>query len=234
MGRVSRGERTGTSRSSVAGDHALRSTGPAPRPTAVAGRVLVTVVAMVVALVAVSACSSGDDDDAADGDEPSTTTEAPETTSTTADVRAREEDAVRQARQAAADAWIDSTAPPEADPDAPVIAETYVGPMLELLVETARGLKINGWAIRYPEDSQYDLDITSIRFDEDDGQEIAFIEVCTVDDGERIVIDTGEVLDGGVNTVRATEAMRKVDGAWKLAERREDSTLEGVAQCEDE
>jgi hypothetical protein len=199
-----------------------------------AGRMLVTVVAMVVALVAVSACSSGDDDDAADGDEPSTTTEAPETTSTTEDVRAQEEQAVREARQAASDAWIDSTAPPQADPDNPAIAETHVGLMYDQLVSTATAFELNGWAIRYEEDSQYQLTIDSIRFGEDDeGRKVAYLEVCTVDDGERVVVSNGDVLDSGLKTVRATEAMLEVDGVWKLAERSEEPPLEG-AQCEDE
>jgi hypothetical protein len=194
--------------------------------------VLVTVVAMVVALVAVTACSSGDDDDAADGDE-SSTTEARETTSTTEDVRAQEEAAVREARQAASDAWNESTGPPAADPENPAIAETHVGPMYDQLIATSEAFMLNGWVIRYPEDSQYELVIDSVRFDEDDeGQPVAFLDVCTVDDGERVVVSTGEVLDSGLQTVKAEEAMRKVDGVWKLAERREEPPLEG-AQCED-
>lgn len=193
-------------------------------------RMLFIAVALVVGLVGVSACS-GDDDEGADSDEPSATTTVPESTTTTVDTEAAEEAAVTEARQAAADAWIDSTAPPTPDPDAPIIAETHVGPMLDQLVETARGLERNGWAIRYPENSQYEVDITSIRLSEDDGQPVAFLEVCTVDDGERIVVDTGEVLAGGLKTIYATEAMRKVDGVWKLAERREDDYQEGVAEC---
>lgn len=192
-------------------------------------KVLFIAVALVVGLMTVSACG-GDDDDAADADEPSTTA-APESTTSTVDPTAAEEAAVKEARQAAADAWIDSTAPPAPDPDAPVIAETHIGPMLDQLVETARGLERNGWAIRYPENSQYEVDIKSIRFDEDEGEEVAFLEVCTVDDGERVVVDTGEVLAGGLRTIEATEAMRKVDGVWKLAERREDDYQEGVAEC---
>lgn len=191
-------------------------------------KVLFIAVALAVGLTALSACG-GDDDDAADED-PSTTS-APETTTTTADAAAAKEAAVREARQAADQAWIDSTAPPTPDPDAPVIAETHVGPMLDQLVETARGLERNGWAIRYPENSQYQFDIESVRFSEDDGQPVAFLEVCTVDDGERIVADTGEVLAGGLRTIHATEAMREVDGVWKLAERREDEPKEGVAEC---
>jgi hypothetical protein len=103
--------------------------------------------------------------------------------------------------------------------------------MFDRLTETVRGLRANGWAIRYPENSQYRLDIQSIRFDEDDGQEIAFIEVCGVDDGERFDMASGEVLEGGVRTLQLTEAMRKVDGEWKLAERRQNSYQEGVVEC---
>jgi hypothetical protein len=193
--------------------------------------VLLIAVALVVGLVGLGACG-GDDDGGAEGDEPAaTTTTVADSTTTTVDAEAAEEAAVREARQAADQAWIDSTAPPAPDPDAPAIAETHVGPMLEQLVETARGLERNGWAIRYPENSQYEVDISSIRFSDDDGQPVAFLEVCTVDDGERIVVDTGEVLAGGVRTIHATEAMRKVDGVWKLAERREDDYQEGVAEC---
>lgn len=199
------------------------------RQRAVIAKVLFIAVALVVGLGAVGACSGGDDE-GADGEEPTTTTTS-ETTTTTVDARAEEEAAVREARQAAADAWIGSTAPPAPDPEATAIAETHVGPMFEQLVETARGLERNGWAIRYPDDSQYTVDITSVRLSEDDGEPVAFLEVCTVDDGERIVVDTGEVLAGGLRTIHATEAMRKIDGVWKLAERREDDYQEGVAEC---
>jgi hypothetical protein len=192
------------------------------------------VLVIMVVLVTVAACSSGDDnDDAADGDEP-TTTEAAETTSTTEDVSAQEEQAVREARQAASDAWLDSTAPPQADPGNPAIAETHVGLMYDQLVSTATAFELNGWAIRYPEDSQFELVVDSVRFGEDDeGHEVAYLEVCTVDDGERVVVSNGDVLESGLQTVRASEAMLKVDGVWKLAERGEQPPLEG-AQCEDE
>jgi hypothetical protein len=191
-------------------------------------KVLFIAVALAVGLTALSACG-GDDDDAADED-PSTTS-APETTTTTADATAAKEAAVREARQAADQARIESASPPEADPDDPKIAATHTGPMLEQWQQTTTGLKVNGWAIRYPEDSQHVVDVTSIRFGDDDGQEVAFLEVCSVEDSDRIVVDTGEVLAGGLSTVKATEAMRKVDGVWKLAERREDDYQEGVAEC---
>jgi hypothetical protein len=199
------------------------------RQRAVIVKVLFIAVALVVGLASLGACS-GDDDDAAD-DEPSTTTTVPESTTTTVDATAAREAAVREARQAADDARIESAAPPEANPDDPKIEETHTGPMLEQWKQTTTGLKVNGWAIRYPEDTQHRVEVTSIRFDEDDGQEVAFLEVCSVEDSDRIVVATGEVLAGGVSTVKATEAMRKVDGVWKLAERREDDYQEGVVEC---
>jgi hypothetical protein len=201
------------------------------RQRTVIAKVLFLAVALVVGLSSLSACG-GDDDDAAEGDEPSTTTAAPESTTTTAaDHQAAEEAAVKDAREAADEVWKDTTAPPEPNPDDPRIAEHYVGPMLDRLTETIRGLRANGWAIRYPDHSQYRLDITSIRFSEDDGQQVAFLEVCGVDDGERFDIASGDVLEGGVRTLQLTEAMRKVDGEWKLAERRENDSQRGVVGC---
>ena len=199
------------------------------RQRAVIVKVLFIAVALVVGLATVSACS-GDDDDAAAGDEQATTT-APESTTTTVDPTAAKEAAVKEARQAADDVWKDATAPPDPNPDDPAIAAHYVGPMFDRLTETIRGLRANGWAIRYPENSQSWLEVQSIRFGEDDGQEVAFIEVCGVDDGERFDMASGDVLEGGVRTLQLTEAMRKVDGEWKLAERQPNSYQEGVVGC---
>jgi hypothetical protein len=199
------------------------------RQRAVIARVLSIAVALVVGFGAVGACS-GDDDEGADDEEPSTTT-TPETTTTTVDARAEEEAAVREARQAADEAWKAMTGPPEPNPDDPAISEHYVGPMFDRLTETIRGLRANGWAIRYPEDSQAHIEITSIRFGEDDGDDVAYLEVCGIDDGERFDMASGDVLEGGVRTLQLTEAMRKVDGEWKLAERRQNSYQEGVVEC---
>lgn len=175
-----------------------------------------------------SACG-GDSEDA--DDRPRSTTTEPEATTTTLDPEEVARQEVVTAREAADDAWLGATDAPAADPEDPSIAEHYTGRMLDRLTETARGLSRNGFALRLPEDSQHRLEITSIRFQTVEGAEVAFLEVCTVDDGERYVVNTGEVLSEGLKTIVAEEAMRKEDGVWKLAERREDQVLEGVAEC---
>jgi hypothetical protein len=191
--------------------------------------VLVVAAALLVGVVTIAACSSDDDDAAPSKGEASDTTVRATTTTTSA--RAAEEDAVKQAREKADEVWKESAAPPHPNPDNPAIAQSYVGPMLDRITATLQGFKANGYAIRYPDHSQYRLDIKSIRFDEDKGQEVAFLDICGVDDGERFDMASGDVLEGGVRTVELTEAMRKVDGEWKLAERRRESYQEGVAGC---
>jgi hypothetical protein len=228
LGRVSRGERTGGFVIPDAGRHGTQ-VGQAMRQRTVIVRMLFIALAVLFGFVAVSGCSGDDDDAAADDRETATTTTAESTT--TVDTTAAEEAAVTEARQAADDVWKAVTAPPEPNPDDPTIAAHYVGPMFDRLTETIRGLRANGWAIRYPEGSQARIEIQSIRFSEDDGEEVAFLEVCGVDDGERFDMASGDVLEGGVRTLQLTEAMRKVDGEWKLAERRQNDYQEGVVEC---
>jgi len=189
---------------------------------------LIVAVAVALGLVTVTSCSS-DDDDSAAKDEPSRTTERQ--TTTTIDARAAEEAAVKEARQKAEEVWKDSAAAPDPDSGDPALAESYVGPMLDRLTTTLQAWKANGWASRYPENSQSRLDIQSIRFDEDKGQPVAFLEMCAVDDSELFDLASGDVIEGGVHTAQLTEAMRKVDGKWKLAESRRDSYQEGVVGC---
>jgi hypothetical protein len=184
--------------------------------------------------VLVAACSSDDDDQAA-GEEASsrreTTTTAAGETATTLSARAAEEQAVRDAHDAAVEARIDSAAPPNPDPDWPALLETHTGLMLEQWQSTVQALQLNGFAIRYPDGTQHRSEVDSINFDESEGQDVAILEVCTVDDGERIDVPSGQVLSSGVVTIQSTEAMRKEDGVWKLAERQENSTDEGVTGC---
>lgn len=186
----------------------------------------VTVLGGALSLLAVGC--GGDSEEAEDNPRP-TTTERETTTTLDPEEAARQE--VITAREAADEAWLAATDPPAADPDDPAIAETHTGLMLDRRIETATGLQRNGFAIRIASDSQHRLEVESVRFDTVDGAEVAVLEVCTVGDSERIVVATGEVLSGGLKTVAATEAMQKVDGVWKLAERREDSENEGVVGC---
>ena len=88
-------------------------------------------------------------------------------------------------------------------------------------------LKADGRVIRYPQPTQY-----SIRFEQIDIEgDVAQLRVCGVDDGQRVETSTGEVVAGGVVTVRARAAMRRVDGNWRLAEREKEAEWEGVAGC---
>ena len=170
----------------------------------------------------------GDDAGSDEANGATTTSTASTTTSTTTDPNAKERQAVIDAYLAAADAARAASAPPAANPDLPALVETHTGPMLEQRQEVARGLQANGWAIRYPADSRYRVEVESVEFDGDD---VAILKVCAVDDGERVVVDTGEVISSGLATGEITAAMQRVDGVWKLAERREDQQWEGEAGC---
>ncbi|HEX7167071.1 MAG TPA: hypothetical protein VF230_08830 [Acidimicrobiales bacterium] len=129
------------------------------------------------------------------------------------------------AYEAASRAFVEAAAIP--DPDHPQLAATHTGPMLEQRRGVLRALKLDGRVIRYPENSQYRTDVHAVDVDAD----VAVFDVCGVDDGQRVVASTGEVISGGVVTVLARAAMRRVDGAWLLAEREKVQEWEGVAGC---
>lgn len=184
-----------------------------------------SVSALSVALIA--GCS---DDSAAD-DRSSTTTEKPTTVTTEPlDPEEAEREAVIAAYEAADEAASEALAPPTPNPDHPDLVATHTGPMLEQRQTVARGLASNGWAIRLPEDSKYRVEVESVEFDADD-PDVAFLTTCAVDDGERFVVETGEIIAEGLFTIEFTEAMRRVDGTWQLAERREENRWEGEAGC---
>jgi hypothetical protein len=230
LGRVPRGHTTGMRAAPAAGGSLRRK-----RPTfggrswRARGAVLAGLGLWVGLL---SGCGGGDDRPAAaDEAQSTTTTAAPAETTTTLSATQREEQAVRDAHAAASQARRDSSAPPEPDPQSPALRATHTGQMLEYWTETIRALQYNGFAIRYPPNSQYREEIESISFDEENGQQIAQVELCVVDDGERISVATGNVQSSGVFTVEATETMRKEGGVWKVEALREDGASEGVVGC---
>ena len=188
--------------------------------------VTATVLGGALSLLA-SGCGGGSED--ADDDPRPTTPESETTTTLDAEEAARQE--VITAREAADEAQIEALAPPTPDPELPALEETHTGLMLDRMTQTANGLKVAGIASRLPEDTQHSLEVESIRFGEAEGVEVAYIEVCIVEDAERIDPATNQVLKEGVVTARSTEAMQKIDGVWKLAERRQDSVEEGVVGC---
>lgn len=185
---------------------------------------------VLVALVLLSAAACSDDDGdggAVSSDSTTSTTTRPSTTTTMADPAAAIEAEVSEAYESSSRAFIDAAAIP--DPNLPALAATHTGPMYDQRRGVLLALQADGRVIRYPENSQYrvEIDEDTIEVDGD----VARFEICGVDDGERVVAATGEVVAGGVVTVEARVAMQRVDGVWKLAERQQLAEWEGVAGC---
>lgn len=188
----------------------------------------------IAAAVLVVLLASGDDPDPPPERAETATTVAPTTpsseppTPSTLDAQAATEAEVIAAYRAAVQAEIEAAAIP--DPDYPGIAATHTGPMLEQWRDVLLfGLRADGRVIRYPEPSLYDPEIESIEFR---GDEVAVLTVCVVDDGERYVVATNELVSDGVpNTVLGEEALQRVDGVWRLAERVPLQEWEGVGGC---
>lgn len=185
-----------------------------------------TLALLMLATLAVASCSNDDPDGSANAGESTTTSRRP-TTTTTVDPSEAERAQVEAAYTASSRAFIDAAAIP--DPDFPTLSATHTGPMLEQRRNVLRALRADGRIIRYPPNSQYRIEIDGETFELDG--EVARFEICGVDDGERVVVATGEVVGGGVVTVRARVAMQKVDGSWRLAERQQLAEWEGVAGC---
>jgi outer membrane murein-binding lipoprotein Lpp len=177
-----------------------------------------------------AACLTGcSDDDGAD--EASSTTATTELTTTVlVDPEEAEREAVIAAYEAADEAANAASAPPTPNPEHPDLLATHTGPMLEQRQMVFSGLAANGWAIRLPENSKFRVEVESVEFDPDD-PDIAILTVCAVDDGERFVVETGEIVADGLFTIEFAAAMQRVDGVWMLAERREENRWEGEAGC---
>lgn len=186
---------------------------------------LVVLVALV--LLSAAACSDDDGDGGAVSSDSTTSTMTRPSTTTTTDPGAALEAEVSEAYEASSRAFIDAAAIP--DPNLPALAATHTGPMYEQRRGVLLALQADGRVIRYPENSQYRVEIDEDSFEVDG--DVARFEICGVDDGERIVAATGEVVAGGVVTVEARVAMQRVDGVWKLAERQQLAEWEGVAGC---
>lgn len=169
---------------------------------------------LLLLAVALAASSCGDDDDASSSPpttRPATTTSNDQETSTTS---AGDDSQVRAAYDAANRAFIDAAAIP--DPNFPAIAASHTAPMLEQRREVLRGLQLDGRIIRHPEGSQYRVVVESIETE----AEVSRIKFCAVDDAERVDTRTGEVISGGLVTVRGEAALRQEGRIWKLAEAR--------------
>ena len=153
------------------------------------------------------------------------------TTSSTIDGPSAEVDAVVAAYKAAELAGIRAGMIP--DPDYPDLAATHTGPMLERARELYRGYQLRNVAYRYPDPPEKGFRITVDPETVEITGDVALFEACAVDEGQRIDTETGKPLspDGGVSTVLLKVAMQRVDGVWKLAERKNLDSWDGVAGC---
>jgi hypothetical protein len=183
------------------------------------------VAALVVCLAVLGACS---DDGGSASSAVTTSTTRRTSTSTTSTTRPGDSDAeaVTSAYEAANRAFIEAAAIP--DPDAPAIAATHTGPMLEQRRDVLAALKRDRRVIRYPEHSVYDVVVDDIQVQGD----VARFSFCAIDDGERVDTSTGEVISSGALTARGEAAMRREAGTWKLAEQKFTSREQGVAKCD--
>lgn len=195
----------------------------AVRPVAAVRRAQPVIAGSVAVALFLAGCG-GDNDTSSPPTSPSTSTStsaAPSTSTSTPSVIAE----VSSAYESASRAFIDAAAIP--DPEFPEIAATHTGPMLEQRRDVLRALQKDGRAIRYPQPTQYRIEVEDADIDGD----VATLTVCVVDDGERIEVATGRVIASGVGTVKWTAALRRSEGAWLLAERREEARWDGVAGC---
>ena len=185
-----------------------------------------TIAVLLVALPLFAAACSGDDDAAgtAAGRDSTRTTQRPGTTTTLDPAEAMKAE-VKAAYEASSRAFIEAAGIP--DPNFPALAATHTGPMLDQRRGVLSALKADGRVVRYPTPSQYRIDVESVEIEGD----LATLEVCIIDDGERVVVATGEVVAGGLGTAKARAAMRRIGGLWKLAERVQEAEWEGVAGC---
>ena len=186
---------------------------------------LLVLVALV--LLGAAACSDDDGDGGAVSSDSTTSTTTRPPTTTTTDPTAALETEISEAYEASSRAFIDAAAIP--DPNLAALVATHTGPMYEQRRGVLLALQADGRVIRYPENSQYRVEVDEDSFEVDG--DVARFEICGVDDGERVVAATGEVVAGGVVTVEARVAMQRVDGVWKLAERQQLAEWEGVAGC---
>lgn len=180
------------------------------------------------AVVLAAACGNG----GADAAPETTTSTAPDVTETTGDEEEAKLDEVIDAHVAARAATCEALGPPTPDGDDPDLLATHMGPVLEVTQEVAEEFAEEGIAFHCPEDSSFDIEVLSFEFGEFEGDETVWLELCVIDDSERVVVETGEVVGGGLTAVHSSDVMRRVDGKWRLAELRVNEQWEGEGECE--
>jgi hypothetical protein len=174
---------------------------------------LVIAAAVVLALVAVVVRACTDDDGGP---------------SSGAD-RQRTEAAIRRAHAAADQARLDSAAPPSPNPELPALARTSTGPALTEWVRVTTRLQSLGMALRSPPGSRRKVTIGAVHVDS--GGDRATLDVCTVSDGEVLLVSSGQVVSSGLRSTRTHETMVRQGHTWRLSDR-EVVKIDDGATCE--
>jgi hypothetical protein len=183
------------------------------------------VLATALALAASGSFGCGGSSDA--GAAPSTTSKP---TTTTAPTQSEAEAAVAGFKEAVFAVLRAAMIP---DPNDPAVERTNTGPMLDQAREVLRGYQLRKIRLQYPEPLESGFEITVDSDAVELTADTAVFEACTVDRGQRVSSDTGEVIapNDDPEPVRVRVGMRLVDGTWKLAERRNLDTPAGTEGC---
>lgn len=113
------------------------------------------------------------------------------------------------------------------NPSDPRFGQYATGQQLDNLLTETRQRRDQGLAIRRPDQSVAQRRVKVV----DVLAESATLQECSINDGVVYRVSTGQVVDDSVVTRSVVATMRRVDGAWKLAETRVVQQWEGVAGC---
>jgi hypothetical protein len=164
--------------------------------------VLGGVVVLLVVLVGWFLFASGDDDEieavtAPPGTDVPATTAAPATTSTTVATTTtlspeeQREQEVIAAYEAAVEVAIAAAEHP-VDPEHPGLEDHYTGGAFNDRIVNLENMLFNGWAVRLPDETVFDFQVTAVRVDGDEDGDEANLDVCWMTDEETYWVDTGE------------------------------------------
>lgn len=113
------------------------------------------------------------------------------------------------------------------DPNDPRLEQLATGKQLETVLTETRQRLDQGLAVRRPEPSESRNRVKVIEVTGD----TATLQDCATNDGIIYRVATGQVLDDSVVTRSVEATMRRVDGAWRLADTRVIQEWRGVSGC---
>jgi len=121
--------------------------------------------------------------------------------------------------------WLEDNDPP--NPDDPRLAVVETGDQLTGTRSAIRNNLRNGLVIKLPAHSVSRDDATV----ELTAPDMAVVTDCSIDDSMEVVVKTGQVINGTVQTILIKSDMALVGGAWKVSYSRFVHTWEGQVAC---